>query len=112
MVRFRHSHYLNLVVKAGLTKPVSVNVQDKLHLVMVDNTSIVLNSIGKGISKGSEKRNSNILRLAYNLTDDDFKSLLSKKITAIKIAYTEGEWIVNIGNDGSENIKKACTLTR
>jgi hypothetical protein len=111
-LRFRHSRYLSLVLKAGLAKPVLVNEQSKLYLTSADNTTITLNSGGKAISKGSEKRNSSELRMVYNLTEDDFRFLSGKKVVSAKIDYVGGEWVLNIDNDGSENIKKACVLTQ
>jgi hypothetical protein len=100
-VRFRHSHYLNLVLSAGLAKPMMVNEQSRLYLISADNQTIILNSMGSGLSKGTEKRNTSELKLTYNLSESDFGFLLSKKIVSVRMEYAGGEWVLNIGSEGA-----------
>ncbi|MEN0052355.1 MAG: hypothetical protein AAGC65_01735 [Mucilaginibacter sp.] len=111
VVRFRHTRYLNLTVKAALAQPVMVNEQNKLYIVSAGQM-ISLSSIGRTGSKGTEKRNVNELQLVYSLPEDDFKLLSSQKVTSVKIDYDGGEWVLNLDVEGSEKIKKICMQSR
>ncbi|MDB5089166.1 MAG: hypothetical protein JWR09_3160 [Mucilaginibacter sp.] len=110
--RFRHSHFLNILLKAGLTKPISVSEQHKLYIEFTDNKTITLYSMGRASPKGNGTRSSSNFTLVYALPDKDLELLLSKKIVSVKIDYDGGNWIININDAASENIKKVCSFTK
>jgi hypothetical protein len=110
-IRFRHSHFLNLVINAGLTKPVNVSEQSKLYLALADGKNIILTISGGARSKGNGK-NSSDLKLMYNLPDSEFKRLLNGNIVSIKMEYDGGAWVFDINNAAAGNIKRACFLTK
>jgi len=112
-IRFRYSHYLNFLLRANIVKPIGISESSgKLYLILDDQSSVMLNFEGKVISKGNGMKNSSDLKFEYRLPDEDFKLLLNKKVTGLRMDYDGGTFNFNISSIGASNIQKACFLTR
>ncbi|MCO5950593.1 hypothetical protein [Mucilaginibacter flavidus] len=107
LVRFRHEYFLNVVVRAGLIKPVVVMEKAGLELSMADGKTIKTASLGRAVPRGSEVRNSSNLSMIYRLTADDAKRLKAGTLNSIKIAYDSGQWSLSTTPSGAINLTAA-----
>jgi hypothetical protein len=108
-IRFRHSHYLNFLLRANMVKPITISEPTgKLYLTLDDQSTIILNFEGRVTSRGNGMKNSSNLKFEYKLPDEDFKLLLNKKVIAIKMDGDGLSYAFNISSSDQSVIQKAC----
>lgn len=92
LVRFRHQHFINVVVRAGLSRQVTISPNSKLSFGTTDNASLTLNSGGLATAQGIAGHSCAELRMIYSLSESDFRTLTNKRVNWISIAYDGGSW--------------------
>lgn len=106
-IRFRHTHYIKLLLTASFVGPVQVDEKETLQLFFDDNTNISLPVIGKFIVHSSAMRLKSDLSPEYMVRKIELLSLLNKTVTSITLNYTGGSINLDIDENGAANIKNA-----
>jgi hypothetical protein len=109
---FKHSHYVNVLIKSDSSKPLSVSRGDKMYLKFEGGSILEVAAVTSAHSHNLDKRSISDIIILYSLLPSPYNYLISAKLAAIDIVHDAGTINLPVDEATAKDIKQIFLISK